>query len=346
LAARPRTSAAENPTIVDVAKAAGVSKSTVSNVLRGEVRYTAATRERVLEAIDRLGYQRNAAARSLVRRKADVLGVVVGNFTNPFDAEVAALLEQEAAEHGYTMLLATTSGDADIETARVQTLLEHRVGAILFLAFSGQRRALRPIPPGTPVVFVSFESPLGPSVSVDNVAGAGLAVRHLIEQGHTRIGYVSTTLGTDPKADAARFQGYCQTLRAAGVKLDPKLALRPERRDGNHGEAVSLERFLAGPRRPTAIFAANDHTALDVMDTADHLGIRIPTDLSLVGFDDIAVARLKRVSLTTVAVPLRDLARISVETAIARIEGKRVRVKRLPAQLVVRGSTAPPPRSR
>jgi DNA-binding LacI/PurR family transcriptional regulator len=344
LTPRPRRSDAGNPTIVDVAKAAGVSKSTVSNVLRGETRYTPETRDRVLEAIEQLGYHRNAAARYLVRQQADVLGVVVGDFANPFDAEVAALLEQEAATRGYTTLLATTSGDADIETARVQTLLQHRVGAILFLAFSGRRRALEPIPATTPVVFVSFHSSLAPSVSVDNVAGAALAVRHLLDHGHKRIGYVSTTLAADPEADAARFQGYLRALDEAGIASAPDLVVRTGRRNGKRDEPVSLEDFLGNPKRPTAVFAASDNTALEVMDTADHLGLRIPEDISLVGFDDIAVARLKRVSLTTVAVPLRDLARVSIETAIARIEGHRVRVKRLPARLVVRGSTGPPPR--
>lgn len=330
-------------TIVDVAKLAGLSKSTVSNVIRGAAYVAPETRQRVLEAIEELGYRRNAAARSLVRRRTEVLGVMAGDFNNPFHPEMAALIEREAAARGHTMLLAATGGDPRVETARVQVLLEHRVSALIVLGFSGARETLRQVQSGPPAVFVGFQSPHGASVSVNEQVGASLAVTHLVNRGHRRIGYVSTTLEAEARVDLARLEGYRRVLTEHGIAIDDDLILRVGPYTGERDVRSLVQEYLGRSERPTAIFAASDYTGLEVIDCADELSIDIPDELSLVGFDDIAFARMTRISLTTVAQPLPELARRGVEAAIAANEGKPTSAVLLTPRLVVRTSTGPPP---
>jgi LacI family transcriptional regulator, galactose operon repressor len=333
------------PTIIDVAHRAKVSKSTVSNVLQGKVRVDDATRERVLGAMSELGYRTNAGARSL-RQRSQVLGVVVGDLRNPFHAEMAALIEGHAAANRHSILLATTGGVADKETARVQTLLEHRVAAIIFVAFSGSAAVLETIPAGVPRIFVSFAARGGLSIAVDDRKGARLAVEHLLDLGHRRVGYVSTTLEDEPQTDAARFAAFRRTMQSRGVPVDGGLVARRLRGGGADRPSVGdeLAGLLSRRRRPTAIFAASDFSAVEVMEAADAVGLEIPSDLSVVGFDDIAIAGLARIGLTTVAQPMDDMARRAVLLGIeaaSSVDEAGPKAVRLPPRLVVRSSTGP-----
>lgn len=330
------------PTIIDVAAQAGTSKSTVSNVLQGKVHVDERTRARVLDAIAALGYRTNVAARHL-RQRPRVLGVLVGDLRNPFHAELATHVERcaNAAEH--TLLLATTNALPEQEAQRVEALVEHRVAAVLFLAFSGDASVLRAFPDDIPRLFVSFRAPGGTSIAVDEEEGARLAVEHLRSLGHSRISYVSTSLEHEPRTDAARFAGYADTLEAHGV--DPHAA--PALRLAGNGDAgpdevrARLVELLTGRDRPTAVFAASDFTAIEVMEAADAAGLEIPGDLSVVGFDDIAIAGLSRIALTTIAQPMGELADRAVSRALADPPPRRSRNVLLPPRLVVRGSTGP-----
>jgi LacI family transcriptional regulator, galactose operon repressor len=319
----------------------------VSNVLQGKEHVEEATRARVLEAIAELGYRPNVAARYL-RQRSQVLGVVVGDLRNPFHAEIAALIEQYAGEQQHTIVLVTTNGSAATEAARVQALIEHRVAAILFIAFSGDRSVLEMIPPDTRRLFVSFRGPRATAISVDGRKGAQLAVEHLLSLGHRRIAYISTTLAQESHNDKARVSGYRRTLERQGVPVDEDLVLRVTGSPGEGAEAVErrLRELLLSRRRPTAIFAASDFTALEVMEAADSAGIEIPEELSVVGFDDIAIAHLSRVSLTTVAQPMAELAERAVTAAVSGPDDGDARSILLPPRLVVRGSTGPAPRGR
>jgi LacI family transcriptional regulator len=333
------------PTIIDVAKRAGTSKSTVSNVLQGKEHVESSTRARVLEAIEELGYRTNVAARHL-RQRPQVLGVVVGDLRNPFHAEIAALIEQFAGAAQHTILLVTTSGSAAQEAARVEALVEHRVAAVLFVAFSGDESVLAAIPPDTRRLFVSFRSPGGRSISVDERLGARLAVEHLLSLGHERIAYVFTSLEHEPRTDKARFDGYRRTLKAHGVSAGDLPAVRLVGEAPTPVEVVRAEltTLLTGPDRPSAVFAASDFTAIEVMEAADAVGLEIPRDLSVVGFDDIAITGLSRIALTTVAQPMVELAKRAVQCAIEEpidVHGKDVLLE---PRLVIRRSTAAPVR--
>jgi len=338
-----------HPTIHDVARAAGVSKSTVSNVIRDAERVAPGTRTRVLEAIVAVGYRPNVVARSLVRRRTATVGIVVGDLANPIYGELAKLTEQHLSEAGLATMICNTDGHAESEHARLEMLLEHRVAGILMLQFSGDPGTLRELrAQGVAVAIVSCWEEGADCVAIDERAGAALAVSHLLRLGHRRIGYVSSGL-VEPKTDAARFAGYEGALEAAGIGREAELVQRLEhpaylRSDGNMHAEIEWALQLDTP--PTAFFASNDLVAVDLIETIEELGLSVPHDVSVVGFDDIAMAGLARVSLTTVAQPRDELARLGTEILLERIErGERAPLRRelLPPALVVRGSTAAPP---
>jgi LacI family transcriptional regulator len=332
----------KSPTIIDVAERAHASKSTVSNVLQGKAHVNEQTRERVLQAIAELGYRTNVAARNL-RQRSRVLGVLVGDLRNPFHAEIAALIEQRASAEQHTMLLATTSGLPAQEAARVEALIEHRVAAVIFIAYSGTSEVLELIPEDVCRLFVSFRASGGTSIAVDENEGARLALEHLLSLGHERIAYVSTSLAHEPQTDEARYAGYVGTLKAHGI--DPSRIPTLQLKDGESSRDAIKERIgrlLTADPRPTAIFAASDFTAIEVMEAADAAGLRIPGDLSVVGFDDMGVAGLSRISLTTVAQPMAELADHAVRRAIAMPTARRRKDVVLAPRLVVRSSTASP----
>jgi LacI family transcriptional regulator len=338
------------PTIWDVAGLSGVSKSTVSNVLTGSSGVSTRTRRRVTDAIARLGYRPNVLARQLVRQRTTTLGVVVGDLANPFYGEMAKLVEQHAAERGYTAMFCNTDGDPGRELARLENLLQHRVAGIVFLSFTQDLASIgNRLPAGLHTVFLSCNQESADSVAVDDRRGAEMATRHLIELGHRVIAYVTTPL-VEERAHEARLAGFRQALSLAG--LAPAATVRWQPPSGIaqvDGRSQPLRDLFSGGRPVTAVFASNDFAAIDLMEAADQLKLRVPDDLSVVGFDDISLARLARIGLTTVAQPRQDLVRIGIEILISRIEGRLTGPPRyiMPdAALMVRSSTAAPPSHR
>lgn len=335
------------PTILDVARRAGVSKSTVSNVIRGAGKTSASTRERVLGAIADVGYRPNAIARSLVRRRTTTVGILVGDLANPFYSELAKLVEQRLTAAGYATMICNTDGHATSERLRIESLLEHRATGIVMLQFSGEWPLADELrAQGIPLVVVSCWEEGGDCVAVDDVAGVRLAVDHLLELGHRRIAYLSSGL-VEPKTDRARLDGYRRALRAAGVPYERDLVVRweePAYLSSDREIVLEVERLLTSPTRPTAFVVSNDLVAIDLVETLEQLGLRVPRDVSVVGFDDIALAGLARVSLTTVAQPRDELAELGSAIMLKRIEDGELgplRQVRLEPTLVVRSSTAP-----
>lgn len=343
--AGPRARRAREPTIHDVARAAGVSKSTVSNVIRGAEGVAPATRERVRVAAAEVGYRPNVLARNLVQRSTTTVGILVGDLANPIFSELAKLAEQQLAEAGMATMICNTDGRSDQEQRKVEMLLEHRVAGVLMLQFSGERSTLARLrEAGTAVVVVSQWEEGADSVVLDDRLGAELAVTHLLELGHRRIAYLSSEL-VEEQTERTRLEGYERALRARRVPPDPRLVLRlgdPAylRSDDSLRGEISGLLALADP--VTAVFASNDLLAIDVLETVEELGVRVPGDLSIVGFDDIRLAGLARVSLTTVAQPCEELARIGIDLLLERIRGASAppRLRLLAPSLVVRGSTA------
>jgi LacI family transcriptional regulator len=339
---------ARHPTILDVARAAAVSKSTVSNVLRESPEVAPETRQRVLDAIAAVGYRPNALARHLVRRRTTTAGIVVGDLANPFYSELAKLAEKRLAKFGFATMICNTDGLQRNEQEKVEMLLEHRVAGILMLQFTGRRSILEKLrDAGVAVVIASQWEPRVDCVDVDERAGAELAVSHLLGLAHRRVAYFSSDF-VERRSERARLSGYSMALRKDAVPYDPRLVVRlrhPASLRSNDHLRTALEALLSLDDPPTAIFASNDLVAVDLLETAEELGLGVPRDLSVVGFDDILVAGLARISLTTVVQPREELAAIAIDLLRERIEdGAEGPPRRqvLPPELVVRGSTAPP----
>lgn len=335
--------ASQRPTIIDVANLSGVSKSTVSNVIREKGHVAQATRVRVLEAIDALGYRPNALARDLVRRHANAIGVVVGDLANTFYAELVKLIEIQASQAGLTMIVCNTDGDLARERDRVESLLERSVRGVVLLQFSGDRAVLDEMrAAGVPVVVVSCADERADCVAVDDAGGMMLAVEHLYGAGHRAIAHVTGPLIEDTTR-AARFAGYEQAMR--------RRRLAPVQLNANwEGDVPDARRKLRdlvmGSRRLTAFAAANDVMAIRLIDALEAAGLRVPKDASVTGFDGIELGAHLRIGLTTVAQPRAELAERGFELLLDHIDdtvaSHHLRRVTLEPELVVRTSTASP----
>jgi LacI family transcriptional regulator len=338
------------PTIFDVAAAAGVSKSTVSNVVRGADEVSDATRERVLAAIDRLNYKPNAIARQFVQQRTTILGVLVGDLSNPYYAQMAQVAERTAFRFGYTTMFCNIEGAEEIAVSGVEALLEHRVAGVVFLAFIARtpqlEEALRVA--GVPIVFLGLSEMWGDSVGPQDAEGGRLATEHLLALGHRRIAYVRTPL-VEESGDRARHTGYRAALRAGELPVLAPLCWQPGADTVRIGrKSLELGAALRGEDAPTALFVSNDIGAIAMLEACESLGLVVPDDISIVGFDDIALAGLRRISLTTVAQPLAFQAQRAVSLLLERIENPRIdpRHVSVPVELRVRDSTAPPSTAR
>ena len=335
----------QRPTIFDVADRSGVSKSTVSNVIRGAPNVADETRGRVLAAVAELGYRPNAVARHLVQQRTSTIGVVVGDLTNPIYSELVKLLERHALALGYTTMVSNTDGHAEREAARIEALLERRVAGIAMLQFSGDRSVIDELlADGVALTVISCFEERADCVTADETKGLALAVRHLAELGHRRLAYVTSPL-VEEHTDRARHASFVGECRRAGCEESATLILDVEAVLANEpGAAAGLGRLL-GPGGPTGFAAANDIAAIALIEAVERLGASVPDDVSVVGFDGIELGGLSRIGLTTVAQPRERLAEIGIRLLMERIEGGAAAPPQhvlLEPELVVRATTAPP----
>jgi LacI family transcriptional regulator, galactose operon repressor len=309
---------------MDVANLSGVSKSTVSNVLRGAGRVSASTRSRVLESMEALGYRPNSLARDLVRRRSNTIGVVLGDLANTFYADLVKLLELRISDAAYTTIVCNTDGRLELERARVEMLLERAVSGVVMLQFGGDGSVLEELALAqVPVVVISCWDERADCVAVDDRAGMAAAVEHLYGLGHRRIGHVTSHLVED-STRAARFAGYERAMRSHGLK--------PVMLDAD---------AWTGGQGLTAFAAANDVIAIELIDRLEAAGLRVPADVSVVGFDGTDLGAHPRIALTTVAQPRGRLIEEGVALLLERMNGSGAsRHVRLEPELVVRSSTA------
>jgi LacI family transcriptional regulator len=336
----------QRPTIFDVAGRSGVSKSTVSNVIRGAPNVSEETRRRVLAAVAELGYRPNALARQLVQQRTSTIGVVVGDLANPIYSELVKLLERHALALGYTTMVSNTDGHPELEAARVEALLERRVAGVALLQFSGDGSIVEELlADGVPVAVISCLEERVDCVTVDESVGLAIAVRHLAELGHRRLAYVTTPL-VEERTDRARHTSFAAECRRAGCEETAPLTLDVEAvLAGDPGAAVELRRLLERDGA-TGFAAANDITAIALIEAVERLGLSVPRDVSVVGFDGIGLGGLSRIALTTVAQSTERLAEIGIRLLMERIElGPAAPPRRvlIEPELVVRATTAPPP---
>src|SRR5690606_35013356 len=327
-------------TIHDVAHAAGVSVATVSKAINGRDGVSAATMSHVMSVVDELEYERSLVATSMRRRRTDVIGVVVAEL-EPFALQrlqgVASALQGTA----YDVLAYAGSVSAGEHRGWERRSLSRLGGTLIDGAIVVTPTSM-PADASVPIVAIDpSEGPDGPStVSVINVDGARAATEHLISLGHRRIAHLRGR--TDLISAQQREEGYRSALAAAGIAFDPALLADGGYRaaDSTAGAHALLE--LADP--PTAVFAANDLSAIELIRVAGERGLRVPDDLSVIGFDDIPGAAFHTPQLSAVRQPLTEMGAAAVRVLLSMMEGGEREDVRMPAELKARESTAAPKR--
>ena len=327
-------------TMQDVAAHAGVSVSTVSKVLNGRYGVASATCAHVNEVIERLGYQASLVAQSLRNARTNVLGVLVADF-EPFSVEVLKGAADAVRGTGYELIAYSAGGRVDAHAGWERRYLSRVMGTLVDGAVL-VTPTVTDVQDGGPVVAVDPHTGSSslPSLSADNLQGARAGVEHLLRLGHVRIGMVTGR----PDLDSARLreQGYRQALREAGIGVDEALLRLGAFESSTSREAART--LLSLPEPPTAVFACNDLSALATLEVAAELGVDVPGQLSVLGFDDVPESATASPALTTVRQPIRQMGHDAVEMLIAVLGGREPgpRHVTLGTTLVVRRSTAPP----
>jgi len=309
---------AKQPTIKDVARLAGVSKTTVGRVINGEEQRVAeATRERVLAAIAMLGYERNIIASSLRTDQTLMIALSIPDITNPFWPEVARGVQDACEAHGYTIALLNSDWDAKREIAHLQTVRRNRFDGLLINPIRITNAELRALK--TPAVLLgSGEAfPDFDSVGSDSAGAVATALEHLIALGHTRIGLIAGI--SQRNRPDTRYHGYVEVLLRHGLPLDQDLIVRC-----SYSQAegfAAMRRLLSVPHPPTAVLAGNDILAIGALIAAREAGLTVPRDLSIIGIDDIQAASTTSPPLTTVAKPKYEIGVQAANLLLARIRG-------------------------
>lgn len=339
----PVTSPNPRPaTIVDIARAAGVSKSTVSLVLKASPLVKAETRERVSDAMGALGYVYNRGAASLRRARSSVVGMVINDLTNPFFAELAVGVERALQGAGYVPFLANTAESVVRQAEVVRSMREHgAAGIVLCPALDTDAREVESLAgPGVPLVLAIRRIPgaKASQVTSDNVAGAARAARHLIGLGHRRIAYVGGAERMVVRQD--RVAGFARAMAEAGLPVESGLVV--ESMPTKEGGFEAMGRLLARAERPTAAVCFNDVVAIGAMMALARHGLVPGRDMAVVGFDDTVEARHAVVPLTTVSVDAGSLGERAAQMLLRRIAdgggGQNVEAFVGEARLVVRES--------
>ncbi len=326
--------------MIDVARAAGVSHSTVSRVLNGRPHIKEETRRRVQAAVDSLGYVANLPARRLAGGRLGAIGLVVLDLESSYITEIVRAVDASLADAGLDLMLCTTHRREQRENSYVAQLSLGLVdGLIVLLPRDSDRYAKDLAKQEFPFVLLDHGgSPLANSLAADHMAGANLAVDHLVALGHRRIACITGDLDIDAGRD--RLTAFQQSVTRHGLDADSDLIVEGDFLvDGGYRAAGQL---LDLPDRPTAVFASSDTAAFGVLRLARERGLDVPGDLSVVGFDDIPEAMTSDPPLTTIRQPLAEMGRRAVQLLLEKIDepDRTVSHVRLPVELVVRQSTA------
>lgn len=332
------------PTLADVARRAGVSTATVSRCLNDPDRVVGETRARVQQAVAELGYAPNFSARALAARQTNTLGVVIPTMENAVFARGIQAFQEELGRHGKTLLIASSAYQADLEDAQVRTLVARGADALLLIGYD-RAPALydflkrRDVP--TLVAWSFDPAQTIPAIGFDNRAAMEALARAVIAQGHRRIACLSAPTADNDRA-RARVQGIRDALSDAG--LDPSALPVLETPYGIETGEAAFRAIRAAHPDVTAVMCVNDVLAIGALRAARQMGLSVPGDVSITGFDDIEIATLAEPALTTVHVPHREMGRRAAERLVAMLRGEGPSASlSLPTELRLRASLGPPP---
>ncbi len=336
--------AAAVDSIYDLAQRAGVSPSTVSKALRDDPRISAATRARIKALAAEAGFTPSTAAQSLTTRRTMTIGVIVRDYADPYNGLLVRGIESTALRDGYQLLVASTHEAALRELDIARLFRQRRVDGMIIVASHADEHHAQ-LDPSVPVVFVADHPEFVPSrpnaglVTFDETAAAQIATRHLLGLGHRRIAYVGVERAL--VSNANRMQGYAAAMEAAGLDIDRRLVVTSTRRDSAEAGAEGVGLVLPG--QPTGIFFYNDLAAIGGLRALLDQGVRVPEDVSVVGFDDLEISALVTPPLTTMSQPRLEMGRIATAALLAMIRGEAQNVRvNTACTLIVRRSTATP----
>jgi DNA-binding LacI/PurR family transcriptional regulator len=334
------------PSLHDIAHSAGVSVSTVSRYLNGQLPLKPDTESRVLAAMDELGYGRGRRASRAVPARGGAIGLVVPQIGNTYFGRIADAVVTAAERAGHPVLLVSTLNHSRKQLEYVDLLASKDVAGLVYAGnYSSNSALANLIAAGTPVVVIDealVDAPPVDTVLVDDYAGAYQAVTYLASLGHERIALVTGPATLTSVTERTR--GYVDALGKAGIPIDRQVRLA-----GTFSEDFgvgALSHLLSADEPPTAVFAASDTIALGMLTSAKTLGLSIPGELSIVGFDDVPAAGIVSPRLTTVRTPVDKMAAAAVSMLLERLDdpSREVHTSVTPVALVVGESTAPPPR--
>lgn len=334
------------PTSHDVARKAGVSVATVSRVLNDSPLVSEAVRRKVLRAVKALNYQPNRTAQRLRAGRSHVIGLIISDIQNPFFTSVVRGIEDVAYQRGYSLVLCNSDEDPTKEKLYLDVMRSEEVAGVIIASASESHSHVDDLLAyQIPVVAIDrqIDQRRIDSVLVTNSEGAYAAVTHLIELGHRRIGYVGLPLTLTPGKE--RYAGYQRALRVHHLRLKRDYVRIADAKQ--QGGYTSTRDLLTCCPEVTALFVANNLMTLGALAAIRERGLRIPADISIVGFDDMPWANLLQPPLTAIAQPTYQLGQRAAELLLARLQerDRPVTRERLNTELIVRGSTAPPPRS-
>lgn len=337
---------AERPlrTIREIAKAAGVSTATVSRVLNNPTAVKPDKREAVLRVVEQNDYINDGMARALAGGRTMTVGLVIPTITNSIYASSTHAIQRLAQRAGYSVILVVSDFDPEQEAQLIRRLVERRVDGMILTGGEHDPGIFRMLErQNIPCVLTWRLSPSSsyPCVSFDNYAAGRLAMAHLAENGHRRIGLICGRSDVNDRARERR-RAYEDALQELGIEPDPELVFE---RDFEFIEGrTATHRMLECDERPTAIFAANDIQAIGAISMCRDSGLRVPEDISIIGFDDLPIAQFSVPKLTTVHVPAAAMGRLAATRLLQLIEGESVGGDDvLPVDLVVRESTTTAP---
>jgi DNA-binding LacI/PurR family transcriptional regulator len=328
------------PTMDDVAARAGVSRALVSLVMRDAPNVSDRRRAAVHRAAEELGYRPNALARNLASRRTRTIGVVINDLHNPFFAEAVDGILEEADDAGYDVLMTTGGRTRNGEAGAIESLHSMRVDGLILTGPQLSATEIKNVSSVSPMVLLarSLRDDAIDTVNNDEALGADLVVSHLVSLGHRRIAHIDGGTGAGA---AQRRDGYTASMAQHSLASECRIV------SGDFTDAsgaAGIRTLLGDERPPTAVFAANDLMAVGARGQAEQLGYDVPGDLSIVGYDNSALADINHLSLTTINQPRDEMGRTAVQLLLQRLDGDRVEPVRevVTPTLVERSSTAPP----